>query len=125
MLKPKDNSTIYASVGQNVTVECVGYAQGNLHFQLLRVTESSNGSKVIQVLKKPTEYKSDPLSDTKSVRRKEAVFHFNNIGRDDFFVYTCMAGNSVGYATSSFRLAEIPHREEPSTAMPSEHMIIL
>eukprot|EP00795_Rhopilema_esculentum_P012395 gene12395-3053_t len=123
MLKPVDNSTIYASVGQNVTVECVAYAQGNLHFQLLRVTaKSSNGSKVIQVLKKPTEYKSDPLSDTKSVRRIEAVFHFNNISRDDFFVYTCMAGNSVGYATSSFRLAEIPHREEPSTAIPTTSM---
>ncbi|XP_065071591.1 fibroblast growth factor receptor 4-like isoform X2 [Rhopilema esculentum] len=119
MLKPKDKSTIYASVGHNVSVECVAYAQGNLHFQLLRVTGSGNGSKEMQVLKKPTEYKSDPLSDTKSFRRMEAVFHFNNISRDDFFVYTCMAGNSVGYATSSFRLAEIPHREEPSTAMPS------
>ena len=113
MLKPVDNSTIYTSVGENVTVGCVAYAKGNLHFQLLRVTESSNGSKVLQVLKKPTVYRIEPSTT-------QAIFFFNNVTKSDFSLYTCMAGNSLGYARTSFRLAGKPIPVASTTPGPSE-----
>ena len=107
---PKDNSTIYVKLGQNKTVECLAYAQGNIHFQLLRITKnhSANGTDVIEVMQKPTDFSADYASDADVVRRNRVAFHFNNITKKDLGLYTCMAGNSVGFAAVSFNLRQDP-----------------
>ena len=107
---PKDNSTFYVKLGQNKTVECLAYAQGNIHFQLLRIIKnnSANGTDRLEVLQKPTDFFTDFTHDADVVRRNRAVFHFNNITKKDIGLYTCMAGNSVGFAAVSFNLRQDP-----------------
>ena len=105
---PKDNTTIFVKLGQNKTIKCVAYAQGNIHFQLLRVTtnHSANGTKILQVVKKPTDFLLTFEGHEEFVGRNTAIFHFENITKKDLGYYTCMAGNSVGYSTASFTLTE-------------------
>ena len=120
MDSPEDNSTIYASAGENISVECIAYAQGEVRFQLLRVTQGPNASNVVKVPKKPSISKSDPLSDSESLRRIRAVFSFDNLSEEDFQLYTCMAANSVGFSTTSFRLVKRTSLVAPSSQLPSE-----
>lgn len=112
MDSPKDNSTIYVTLGANTTVECVAYYQGTIHIQLLRVVKnhSENGTDQIKVLKKPTSYVTERVDDANVLLKIKAVFHFNNVSKGDLGLYGCMAGNSVGPSTVSFILRERPRR---------------
>ena len=91
-----------------MTVECVAFAAGNIHFQLLKVKENrtSKGSdSSLEVVKKHTEFFSEEKSKI-TAQRFRAIFHFNDITKKDFDIYTCMAGNSVGFSATSFRIKE-------------------
>ena len=107
-----------------MTVECVAFAAGNIHFQLLKVkpNRTSNGSNSndfnspLEVLKKPTEFSSEGKSKA-TAQTYRAIFYFNNITKKDFFTYTCMAGNSVGFSATSFTIKE---KITSSTSVPGE-----
>lgn len=105
LASPKDKSVIYVNLGENVTVKCMAYSQGNLHFQLLRITnQSMNGTK-IKVLHKPTTFQRDAIDDPDEAMRKNiAVFYFSNITEEDLGLFACMVGNPIGYSTSQFSL---------------------
>ena len=109
MEEPKDNTTIFVKLGQNKTIKCVAYARGNVHFQLLRVTtsHSANGTKILQVVKKPTDFFVTYEGHDEFVGKNIAIFHFENITKKDLGYYTCMAGNSMGYATTSFKIQKV------------------
>ena len=65
MLQPADKAVFWAEIGQNMTVECVAFAAGNIHFQLLKVKENrtSKGSdSSLEVVKKHTEFFSEEKS---------------------------------------------------------------
>lgn len=122
ILQPTDNAVFWAHIGQNMTIECVAFAAGNIHFQLLKVKEnrSANGSNSpLEVLKKPTEFISEGKS-THTAQTYRAIFHFINITKKDFFIYTCMAGNSVGFSATSFRIKE---KRRSSTKAPGDYSI--
>ena len=97
-------------LGQNKTVECLAYSQGNIHFQLLRIAKnhSANGTDVTEVIQKPTDFSVDYSSDANVTPRKRAAFHFNNVSRKDLGLYMCMVGNPVGFAEVSFYLRQDP-----------------
>ena len=102
-----------------MTVECDAFAAGNIHFQLLEVKDNRtlNGStNPLEVLKKPTEFISN-VKDQGSAKTYRAIFHFINITKKDFVTYTCMAGNSVGFSATSFKIKE---KIRSSTSAPGE-----
>ena len=91
-----------------MTVECVAYADGNMHFQLLKVKKNRNAdgsTSPLEVVKKHTEFIFEEKSASTG-KWYRAIFHFSNITKKDFDVYTCMAGNSVGFSATSFRIKE-------------------
>ena len=104
---PKDNSTIYVKLGQNKTVECLAYAQGNVQFQLARITKN-HSAHALEVIEKPTDFSADYASDADVVRRNRVAFHFNNITKKDLGSYLCAAGNSFGFGTVPFYLRQDP-----------------
>jgi len=110
LVSPKGNSTIYVKLGQNKTVECVAYAQRNMHFQLLRIikNDSANGTDRLEVFQKPTQFSADFAFHADKGRRNRAVVQFNNITKKDLGLYTCMAGNSFGFSSVSFYLRQDP-----------------
>ena len=122
MLQPADKAVFWAEIGQNLTVECVAFGAGNIHFQLLKVkgNRTSKGSdSPLEVVKKHTEFFSEEKSRS-AAQRYRAIFHFSNITKKDFDMYTCMAGNSVGFSATSFRIKE---KRRSSTSAPGEYSI--
>ncbi len=112
MISPKNNATIFAKIGHNLTIECAALSDGSIHFQLivLRPNATSNGSIELSVLKKQTKSRTvyDESNTGSSLRKFITTYHFYNITESDMRSYTCMAGNGVGFSTTSFTLKQFP-----------------
>ena len=105
-----------------MTVECAAFASGNIHFQLLKVKENrtSNGSdSPLEIVKKHVEFTSEKKSPGTG-KRLGAIFHFSRITNKDFNMYTCMAGNAVGFSATSFRIKE---KRRSSASAPGEYSL--
>ena len=110
IISPEDKSTLYASLGQSMKIECEVLVSGRpLHVTLLQVKKagSNNGSGTVVFRKL-----NITLQITESARgsriTKKAVFQFDSFSKNDFGEYTCMAGNPVGFAARSFTIKKKP-----------------
>ena len=123
-MSPKDDATFFASIGDNISVECSDLSEGSIHYQLLvvRTNGTKNGSKKIHVIEKPTQFSTEGQEGT-SLKKNIAIFFFNNISKADFGSYTCMAGNAVGYHTKTFTIMKFVVQN--STIKPSKEFCVL
>eukprot|EP00794_Sanderia_malayensis_P005560 gene5560-6245_t len=110
MISPENNKTFIAKIGQDLMIECVALADGGIHFQLIVVVEEKqNRTKpVIKVLNKDTKFRTVVNEDNPdtSLQKNIASYTFYNISRSEMRTYTCMAGNAVGYSTTTFSIKE-------------------
>ena len=103
-------------------IECEAVVFGpQSHFQLLQVkkADSNNGSGLVKVVKKPTKFQITE-SERGSRKTQTAIIEFDDISKKDFGEYTCMVGNSIGFAATSFTIKKKPStrsgvKQEPGT----------
>eukprot|EP00794_Sanderia_malayensis_P005553 gene5553-6238_t len=111
VVSPRDNQVFLAKIGQDLTIECVALGNGGIHFQLIFVAKKSMKDKATSVVKfanakakyRQAVDKKDPYA---SLQKNIASYTFHKISRSEMRTYTCMAGNAVGYSTTTFSIKE-------------------